>query len=174
MRRLVNEAAEASAAVAKRQYDAGNMNDLAINTELTLASQTRLDLKRSEGDAAVEREHLNKMMGVWGSRTGWKTSMRLPELPAAEVSSERLESLAMEKRLDIGAARRQLQGLKYALSLAKTTRWTGDVRRRLDSSAHADRPLQTLLHLDIPAASSSSATSPMNVATIPAQSRQSQ
>jgi outer membrane protein, heavy metal efflux system len=127
MRRLINEAAEASAELARRQYDAGNTNDLTLTSELGLASQTRLDRKRSEGEAAAQREHLNKLMGVWGRRTGWKMAARLPELPPAEVSLERLEAIAIEKRLDVGAARRELQALDYATSLVKTTRWTGMV-----------------------------------------------
>jgi outer membrane protein, heavy metal efflux system len=127
MRRLVNETAEISASVAKSQAIAGNMSDLALSGELALASQTRIDLKRSEGEAAVERERLVKLMGVWGTRTAWKSSAHLPDLPEQEVSLERLEALAIEKRLDVAAARREVQALDYSLSLSKTTRWTGMV-----------------------------------------------
>ena len=127
MRRLVTEAADASASVAKRQYEAGNMNDLALSSELALASKTRLDLTRSESETTVEREHLTKMMGVWGTRTGWKMSVRLPDLPPDEIDASHAESIAIEKRLDVGAARRQVQALDYALSLSKTTRWTGTI-----------------------------------------------
>jgi cobalt-zinc-cadmium efflux system outer membrane protein len=127
MQRMVSEAAQASAELARRQHDAGNANDLALSSELALASQARLVLARTEGEAAVAREHLTKLMGVWGKRTGFKIAPRLPELPAGEVPLDRLESLAIEKRLDIGAARREVQSLDYATSLAKTTRWTGFV-----------------------------------------------
>jgi len=127
MQRMVSEAAETSAELARRQHAAGNANDLALSSELALASQARLALARIEGEAAVAREHLTKLMGVWGKRTGFKLAPRLPELPAGEVPLDRLESLAIEKRLDIGAARREVQSLEYATTLAKTTRWTGFV-----------------------------------------------
>jgi cobalt-zinc-cadmium efflux system outer membrane protein len=127
MRRLVEEAAKTSADLARRQHEAGNMNDLTIHTELSLAAQTTLDRRRAEGEAAVAREELNKAMGLWGPRTGWKVTPRLPELPKEEASPERLESLAIAQRLDVGAARRNVQALGYALGLAKTTRWTGTV-----------------------------------------------
>ena len=127
MRRLVTEAADVSAELAKSQYDAGNMNDLALTAELALSSKSRVDFKRSEGEAIVEREHLTKLMGMWGGRTGWRMSSRLPELPTNEIEQPHLESLAIEKRLDIGAARRVVQALDYALSLSKTTRWFGTV-----------------------------------------------
>jgi cobalt-zinc-cadmium efflux system outer membrane protein len=138
MRRLIHEAAETSAELARRQYEAGNTNDLTLNSELGLASQARLDLSRSEGEAAVAREHLNKLMGLWGTRTGWKLAPRLPELPAEEVALDRLESIAVEKRLDVNAARRELQALDYALSLVKTTRWTGVVNVSVEAGRLRD------------------------------------
>ena len=127
MRRMISDAAQTAAELARRQYEAGNTNDLTLSSELGMASQARLDLKRSEGEAAVLREQLNKLMGLWGARTGWKLADRLPELPSDEVSLDRLEAVAIEKRLDVGAARRALQALEYASSLARTTRWTGVV-----------------------------------------------
>lgn len=133
MRRMVTDAADASAELAKRQYDAGNMNDIALTGELALSSKSRLDLKRSEGEAIVEREHLTKLMGIWGARTGWRMPGRLPELPASEVDQPHLESLAMEKRLDIGAAKREVQALDHALTLSKTTRWVGAVNVNVEA-----------------------------------------
>lgn len=127
MRRLVDEASQMSSELARRQYDAGNMSDLALSTELSLAAQTSLDRKRAEGEAAVLRETLNKRMGLWGPRTAWKMATRLPELPAAEPALEHLESLAIGQRLDVAAARRNVQAMQYALGLAKTTRWVGTV-----------------------------------------------
>lgn len=141
MRRLVEEAAKASAELARGQYEAGNMNDLALNNELALAAQSSLDRRRAEGEVAVAREKLNKLMGTWGPRTAWKLAPRLPEMPKEEASLERLESTAIAQRLDIGAARRNVQAMEYSLSLAKTTRWVGTVNvsvqaGRLRNSRH--------------------------------------
>ncbi|MBX3233560.1 MAG: TolC family protein [Labilithrix sp.] len=127
MRRLVDDASKTSAELARRQHEAGNMSDLNLNTELALSAQSALERKRADGEAIVAREKLNKLMGTWGPRTRWKTATRLPELPREEVSLERLEAVAIEHRLDVGAARRNVQAMGYALSLAKTTRWTGTV-----------------------------------------------
>ncbi|MFO0739617.1 MAG: TolC family protein [Labilithrix sp.] len=127
MRRLVTDASQTAAELARRQHEAGNMNDLALNNELALAAQTSLDRRRADTDAAVAREKLNKVMGVWGHRTAWKTGKRLPELPKEEAQLEHLESVAVGQRLDIAAARQNLQAMEYVLSLAKTTRWTGTI-----------------------------------------------
>lgn len=127
MRRLVEKAAQASGELAQRQHEAGTMNDLALNTQLGLAAQARLDRRRAESEAAVLREELNTKLGLWGKRTGWRPAPRLPEMPRQEVDLEGLEETALTHRLDVDAARRNVQALGYALSLAKTTRWTGTV-----------------------------------------------
>jgi cobalt-zinc-cadmium efflux system outer membrane protein len=46
-------------------------------------------------------------------------------VPAAEPALEHLESRAVAERLDLEAMRRQVQTLRYALNLARTSRWTG-------------------------------------------------
>ena len=125
MRRVINDAGTTSAELARAQHEAGNMNDLDFNSELALASQTSLEQKRSEGEAGVARETLNKRMGVWGPRTKWRMASRLPELPQEEPSLEHLEAAAIMQRLDVAAARRDVQALGYALGMVKATRWTG-------------------------------------------------
>jgi outer membrane protein, heavy metal efflux system len=127
MRRLVEDASKTAAELARRQHEVGNMNDLALNTELALAAQTSLDRRRAEGEAIVAREKLNKRMGLWGPRTSWKMPARLPELPKEEAPLDPLESLAVGQRLDVGAARRNVEAMGRALTLAKTTRWVGTV-----------------------------------------------
>lgn len=133
VRALVAEAAEASAELARRQAAAGTMNDLALNAELALASQARLDARRSAGEAAEDREHLNQRMGTWGKSTAWTLPARLPELPATEIDIGALEQRAISDRFDLGAARYQLQAVGSALTLARTTRWTGIVQINVEA-----------------------------------------
>ncbi len=127
MRQLVEEAATTTAELAQQQYAAGNMNDLNLQTQLGQSAQATLERKRADGEAAVAREELNKAMGLWGKRTAWTLPTRLPELPKEEPPLDRLELVAMQKRLDIAAGNRNVEAMKHALSLAKTTRWTGTV-----------------------------------------------
>lgn len=134
MRRLVREASEAAAELARRQHEAGTISDLALATELSLASQVRIDLQRAEGDAVIERERLTRLLGLWGERTGYRIGAKLPELPAEEASLDHLERLAIEKRLDVAAARREVESLEYALSMAKTFRWAGFVDVQVEAA----------------------------------------
>lgn len=138
MRRVVSEAATASADLAKLQYEAGNTNDLDLNNERALASQTALERRRSEGEAAVAREKLNKLMGAWGPRTNWKMAGRLPELPKEEPPLEHLEAAAITQRLDVAAMRREVQALGYALGMAKATRWTGMISVHVEAGRLRD------------------------------------
>ena len=133
LRALVREAAEAGAELARRQHASGTRNDLALSAELGFTSQARLDETRSLGDAAEAREELGRTMGLWGARARWTLPPRLPELPTTEIDVDHLEESAVEARFDLGAARRQLQAVGAAITLAKTTRWTGTVNVGLEA-----------------------------------------
>src|SRR6185295_11383826 len=69
-----------------------------------------------------------KLLGLWGNAAGgFRIAPKLPELPAEEVSLERLESAAIEQRADLAAAIEQARTLAYAASLARSSRWTGAI-----------------------------------------------
>lgn len=125
MRDEIAAAAATALELAERQHAAGNINDLALANERGLTSQVRLDLARSTLDVTTARERLTRLLGLWGPRAGYRLAAGLPELPETEVSLERLESLAIERRLDVAAQRREVQAVSATLSAAKTTRWTG-------------------------------------------------
>jgi cobalt-zinc-cadmium efflux system outer membrane protein len=123
VRQTTAQAEEASFALAQGQAAAGNISDLVASNERTLYLQTRLDVARGEADVAAAREQLTRLMGL--SEPTWRTSGRLPDVPAADVPIARLEEQALRDRLDLAALREEVQTLDYALGLAKTSRWTG-------------------------------------------------
>jgi len=127
MRRIINEAAQAAVEVAQKQYDAGTINELDLANEQSLFAQVSLDLRRTEGSVVTAREHLNRLMGTFGTQTKWRTVGKLPELPKSDPSLDHLELLAVKRRLDLLAARRDVEVLSYGLALAKNTRWAGFV-----------------------------------------------
>lgn len=125
MRRVIAEAAEAGVELAQRQHKAETINDLALANEQSLLAQIQLDVRRAEADLAAAREKLNRAMGVWGANTGWALPAKLPELPPADPSLEHIESYAVGRRLDLGAAHKDVEVVSKGLALARNVRWIG-------------------------------------------------
>src|SRR5205823_5716325 len=94
---------------------------LAFAQERAQHGQAKMDLAMAEAAALDAREELNGVMGVWGGETGWTIAPRLPELPTEDVGEKGLESLAVSQRLDLAAARRQLDAAAASLGLTRST-----------------------------------------------------
>jgi outer membrane protein, heavy metal efflux system len=125
MRRTILEAGDAALTLAQRQYDAGNISDLDLANEQTLYEQVRTDLVRSDAEVITAREALTRLLGLWGPDATYRIAEKLPELPEEEVGLEHLESLAVGRRLDLGAAHEEAQAVSHALAMAKNYRWLG-------------------------------------------------
>ncbi|WP_233583379.1 TolC family protein, partial [Corallococcus sp. CA053C] len=140
LRREVLQAADAAAELAVRQRAAGNVTVLALASEQASLEQARLELAQDELALFEAREHLNRLMGLYGARVQWTLSEKLPEVPAAESSLEHLETLAIRQRLDIDAARKQTSLLWNALELARSTRFFGRVEVGVHTHRDANGP----------------------------------
>lgn len=123
LRRQVVESTDASADLAQRMRNAGNMTALDLRMEQRLARQARLDLATSEEEAIQQRERLNALLGLWGSDTVWSLAPRLPELPATHISLQGLESQAVGQRLDLATARQDIVTATETLGLTSALRW---------------------------------------------------
>ena len=132
MRRVIADAAQASADLATKQKEAGNINDLDLATERGVNEQTQLEVARSEADVIAARERLTRSMGLWGADTSFRVTARLADLPPREPNLRHVESLAVAQRLDLAALRQQTATMAYALALSKSTRWTGVVEVGVD------------------------------------------
>jgi outer membrane protein, heavy metal efflux system len=108
LRKTVADATERSAETALKMHEAGNLRDLDLASEQATHAQAKIDLAKAQTSAVASREKLNKLMGAFGSQTNWTVAPRLPELRGDEVSTPRLESRALDQRLDLAAARQQL------------------------------------------------------------------
>ncbi len=152
LRRSVVEGAEASADLANRQHVAGNINDLTLTREQTMFEQARLDLEGDELEVALAREEVNRALGLWGPRTGWALAEKLPELPAQDPSLDHLEARAVGQRLDIEAARIQVELLYNALQLARDSRYFGvvEVGAHVHQDADGPRLVGPTLSLELP------------------------
>ncbi len=119
MRREVLSAAEAAAQLAERQRNAGNINVLTLSTERGALQEARLELTRSENDAALARIELARAMGLAPSDTAWTVAGELPGIPETDPSWEELETIALEGRFDLRAAHKAVESARSEVSYRK-------------------------------------------------------
>jgi cobalt-zinc-cadmium efflux system outer membrane protein len=125
MRRTILEMGDAGLDLAQRQHRAGNISDLDLANEQGLYEQVRTDLARSDAEVVAAREVLTRLLGLWGPDAAFRIVEKLPELPAGDPPLDHLESWALSRRLDLGAAHEEAQAVSYALATAKNYRWLG-------------------------------------------------
>ncbi len=122
MRRAVAQVAEATVDIARRMHEAGNISDLGLTNQRGFYEQARVEWAEAEAEILAARERLNGLMGLWRASHDWKVRDQLPDLPKKEIPLDRLEALAVAKRLDLAAARQEVETIGHALSIARKTR----------------------------------------------------
>lgn len=119
----VVSASEAAAELAERQREAGNIMPRDQAIQQAFYAQTLLDRARIETQLASDREALNRLLGLWGNDVAWNLPDRLPDVPEDKPAVEGLESLAVSQRLDLVAAKQDLETAGYALNLGENYRY---------------------------------------------------
>lgn len=126
MRDLVADAADTSAELAQRMFDAGTIGALQLEQELAVASQSRIDAAHAQAAALRARGELATLIGLPFAGS-WQTQSRLPAPPATAFDADALTALALERRLDLAAARRDVALREDTLGVTRRWRWFGDV-----------------------------------------------
>ncbi len=119
----VVESAEAGRELASRMRAIGNWSRIDDNREQLFYAEAAAQRARAEQAAITAREQLIRSLGLWGSDLGFTLPARLPDLPAAPREIVDAERVAVEERLDIRAARRNLDAEAEILGLTRITRW---------------------------------------------------
>jgi len=136
--KAINETDATAVELAQRQHEAGNINDLDLANQQATYSQSKLDIAETSASIRAGREKLNRLMGTWGEDTAWKIDNELPELPAGDFAQQRLESLAINQRLDLAATKTEIGALVGSLSITKTYRYVGSVEFGVDTEKETD------------------------------------
>jgi outer membrane protein, heavy metal efflux system len=120
-------AARAAAEFAQRQYEAGTLSQREQALHQEFYARTVLEAARGELALASDREKLNRLMGLWGEDTQWKVPRRLPDVPQATPTFEKLESQAISERLDLAAAKKEHESVAAALGFATNYRFLSSI-----------------------------------------------
>ena len=119
----VKLSAEASTELANKMAQVGNWSKLEQMREQAFYADVTTDLSRAMQMQTAERERLTRLMGLWGTKTAFQLPERLPDLPKAPRDITDIEAQAMQNRLDVLMARRELAGLGGSFRLTKATRF---------------------------------------------------
>ena len=122
MRGAVAQALQASADLAQRFYDAGNITELQLNREKAAASDARISAARAQVDARLARLDLNMLLGLSGEQARWTGPSVLPLPLEREEDPAQLEKEANANSLELLAAR---EGVKVAAGVAGVARVYG-------------------------------------------------
>lgn len=125
LRAAAADGLDASAELARRYFDAGNISELRLNLELAAATEARIRAVGARADALRARLALNAAIGLSGSETDWEALDRLTLPVPEEDDVAGLLALAGERRLDLLAARREVEVLEAAVAVSRAWRWLG-------------------------------------------------
>jgi outer membrane protein TolC len=119
----VQGAADASAELARRMAKAGNWGKLEQAREEAFDADAIARVGRARQEALAEREKLLRVLGLSGPDAGLKLPERLAELPDRMADASDIEARALAERLDVQAAKKEVESLAASLGLTKTTRF---------------------------------------------------
>ncbi len=138
------------AELAQEQRKAGNVDELDEQNQEMVLNENKAEVMQAQTEIIADREKLTRLMGLWGAATEWKVADQLPEVPALLPPVDRLEALAMKQRLDVAAARHEVEKLRQAVALIGGTRYLpGGVMLGGDTESNPDHSRVTGPTLDI-------------------------
>ncbi len=114
---------EVAADTAERQSMAGNINPRDQTLQQAQYAKAIVERSRIEARTTVDRERLDRLLGLSGDQTSWNLPDRLPDPPSSKPSLDGLEKVAIQRRLDLAGARQDLQTATYALDLGRQLGW---------------------------------------------------
>jgi outer membrane protein TolC len=117
----VREAAAASAELARRMQQAGNFSALQRMREQAFSADAATGLARAQHAALIERESLIRVLGLWGQDITFVLPERLPDLPSAPAVAVDAERTAIERRLDVQVAAKNIASMEASLGIARAT-----------------------------------------------------
>jgi outer membrane protein TolC len=145
----VKEAADASNELARRMLQAGNFNKLAQMREQAFYADATANLARAKHQAVAERERLVRVLGVSGGQLAFQLPEHLPDLPKAPIEPKDAEQTAIDKRLDVLMAKRDVDATARALGLTKRTRFINVLELGYANKSATGEPRQNGFEIEL-------------------------
>ena len=117
-RQLV-DAAEVAAVLSSKQLEAGNIDSGERDLFAAALDEARLELMDHRLAHLQAREELNRLLGLWGEQISWTLADEGRALPEVEADLSALEEAGMQQRLDLSAAKHDVEAMELALQLRR-------------------------------------------------------
>lgn len=130
------EALAAARDAAQMLFEAGNVAELDLATQIAAYEEARATTAMFELETAAARERLNRVLGLHGGETGWTIGEALMPPPAEDELPATLERDAIEASLELAETRSRLQAIGQRIGLTRTEGWLPDVT--VDAHAEQD------------------------------------
>ncbi len=122
---LSADAAQTSYQLAQRFDEAGNLSELELAQERSAAAEMSAELLRSKAEYQSARDYLNGLLGLVDTERNWSLGRELPRLPDTDTDLMMAEDLALQRRLDLESAEREIEQITEALEITRDYRWLG-------------------------------------------------
>lgn len=122
MREAAARAGRASADLAQRYFDAGNISARELAMEQAAASTAMLAAISARAAAVGARSRLNRLMGLAADQNVWTLDARLAEILPEEDDAAELQRLSLDARLDVASLRRRAQAIADRYGFTRRTR----------------------------------------------------
>lgn len=137
LRDSVAKAGGASAELAQRFFDAGNINRLELDLSQAEAAQAQLDALTAQAERLAARAALRQRLGLTAERDHWQLAKQLPEPVAHEDELSALQALA-QQRLDLLAAEREVATLEDAYGISRRNRYLNEAELGVETERDND------------------------------------
>lgn len=115
--------ADASAELTRKLGETGAATKLDQARASAFYAEVSTQLAQARSRATTEREKLIRLLGLWGQQTDFKLPGSLPNLPSRIETANQIEAEAIRKRVDLIAARLELDATAKSLGLTEATRY---------------------------------------------------
>lgn len=114
--------ADAAADLTRKLGETGASNKLDQARASAFYAEVSNELARARLTAGTSREALTRMLGLWGADVDYRLPGQLPSMPRIK-SVQQVEADAVRKRVDLIAARLELDAMAKSLGLTQSTRF---------------------------------------------------
>jgi outer membrane protein, heavy metal efflux system len=150
LRRTVLQAFSASADLAIRLHQAGNITELDLANQKSLFEEARFEFQEAEIGLTAARERLNALMGLWGRGTDWQAAVRLPDIPEQEHALDKLEGSAVDRSLDLAIAKQRFAAAAKRKNLARAQGFLPELKAGVSAERADEWGVGPAVEIEVP------------------------